>query len=295
MTDDERRARELFDAAREKSGTDGDDAALSLYLESLALDRRQPSALYNVGLIYKYRGDWKQSLRYNQMAVELRPDDEATNWNLGIAATALREWRIAREAWRRAGIKLDAGDDPIDQNFGYTPVRLNGFPGSEGQAEVVWAHRRSPVTARISNIPTPQARFQYGDVVLHDGAANGTRFFEPGDERPVFDVFGLFSASAFTTFDLDLVAPDESALAALATACDHAKVEMEDWTQSIQYLCKECSEGRAHEHHDHSNLAVGWQRERRIGLASDDAARVDAILAQWMAGGDERAYSYRST
>jgi len=37
----EERADELF------------EAALALYLESLALDRQQPSALYNIGLIYK--------------------------------------------------------------------------------------------------------------------------------------------------------------------------------------------------------------------------------------------------
>jgi hypothetical protein len=47
------------------------------------------------------------------LAAELRPDDDATNWNLGIAATALREWRIARAAWRRARIKVEEGDAPI--------------------------------------------------------------------------------------------------------------------------------------------------------------------------------------
>src|SRR5688500_30458 len=104
------RADELFELAKAKSDAGDEQAALTLYLESLALDRDQPSALYNVGLIYKYRREWKESLRYNRLAAELRPDDEATNWNLGIAATALREWRVAREAWRRAGIKVEEGD-----------------------------------------------------------------------------------------------------------------------------------------------------------------------------------------
>ncbi len=48
----EERADELFDAAKAKSDAGDDQAALALYLESLALDRKQPSALYNVGLIY---------------------------------------------------------------------------------------------------------------------------------------------------------------------------------------------------------------------------------------------------
>jgi tetratricopeptide (TPR) repeat protein len=220
------RAKDLFESAKAKSDAGDEQAALALYLESLALDRNQPLALYNVGLIYKYRREWKDSLRYNRLAAELCPDDDATNWNLGIAATALREWRVAREAWRRAGIEVEEGDEPIVGKFGYTPVRLNGFEEGEARAEVVWAHRLSPVTARISNIPTPEAGFRYGDVVLHDGAPTGTRFFAPGDERPVFNVFELFEPSDYVTFDVELVAPDGAAIEALKSACEAAGIEI---------------------------------------------------------------------
>jgi hypothetical protein len=281
----EERADELFDLAKMKSDAGDEQAALALYLESLALDRDRPGALYNVGLIYKYRREWKESLRYNRLAAELRPDDEATNWNLGIAATALREWRIAREAWRRVGIKVEEGDAPIAGKFGYTPVRLNGFEETAAQSEVVWAHRLSPVTARISNIPTPEAGFRYGDVVLHDGAATGTRFYAPGDERPVFNVFELFEPSDFATFDVALVSPDGEAIEALASACETATIEFEDWTQSIRQLCKACSEGRAHDQHDHSLESNEWQERRRVGMAARDAAEVLAILEHWSGQG----------
>jgi hypothetical protein len=277
----EERADELFEAAQAKSDAGDEQAALALYLESLALDRDQPSALYNVGLIYKYRREWKESLRYNRLAAELRPDDEATNWNLGIAATALREWRVAREAWRRAGIKVDGGDAPIVGKFGFTPVRLNGFEETDAHVEVVWAHRLSPVTARIANIPTPEAGFRFGDVVLHDGAETGTRLYAPGDERSVFNVFELFEPSDFVTYDVDLVAPDGEAIKALESACKVAGIEIEDWTENMQYLCKACSEGRAHEQHDHSPENDEWQVKRRIGLAFPDATKVHAILEQW--------------
>jgi hypothetical protein len=282
------RAAELFDAAKAKDDAGDEQAALALYLESLALDRRQPDALYNVGLIYKYRRDWKESLRYNRLAAELRPDDEATNWNLGIAATALREWRVAREAWRRVGMKIEEGDEPIVANFGYTPVRLNGFESNDADVEVVWAHRLSPVSARISNIPTPAARFRYADVVLHDGAATGTRFYAPGDERPVFNVFELLEPSDWMTFDARLVVPDEAALEALQSACKAAVIEVEDWTGSVQVLCKACSEGRAHEQHDHSDGDEGWQVSRRVGFASRDAMAIEALLNEWIEGGDDR-------
>jgi hypothetical protein len=279
----EKRADELFTAAKAKSDAGDEQAALALYLESLGLDRKQPSALYNVGLIYKYRRDWKESLRYNRLAAELRPADDATNWNIGIAATALREWRIAREAWNRAGLTVGEGDAPIIGKFGYTPVRLNGFEESDAAVEVVWATRQSPVTARIENIPTPAARFRFGDVVLHDGAANGTRLYAPGDERPVFDVFELFEPSDYITFDAHLVAPRSEAIEELEAACEAAGVQIEDWTRSMRVLCKACSEGRAHEQHDHSLKNDEWQVERRIGFASKDEAKVNAVLEHWEA------------
>ena len=275
------RADTLFDEAKARSDAGDEQGALALYLESLALNRQQPSALYNVGLIYKYRREWAESLLYNRLAAELRPDHDATNWNTGIAATALREWRVARDAWRRAGIEMDEGDEPIVGRFGYTPVRLNGFEETDSQVEVVWAHRLSPVTARIANIPTPEACFRYGDVVLHDGAQTGTRLYAPGDERSVFNVFELFEPSEHITFDGILDVPDVEALTALHSACEAIGVEVEDWTGNMQALCKACSEGRAHEQHDHEVKTDEWKVERRIGFASTDVQIVEEILEKW--------------
>ncbi len=279
-TDAQARADALHDQAMARSDEGDEDAALSLYLEALALDHARPNTLYNVGLIYKYRRDWQKSLRYNLQAAELRPDDEATNWNAGIAATALKDWRKAREAWNRAGIELENNDEPIIGGMGRACVRLNGFEDTDAGIETVWVRRLSPVTARINNIPTPAARFRYGDVVLHDGAATGTRLDSDGSEVPVFNAFELFEPSRFETFDVTVIAPDAEALAALEQACDAAGMPFEDWT-TMRYLCKACSEGRAHEQHDHSVASTGWNDKRRVGIASRDAAGVHDVLNRW--------------
>jgi hypothetical protein len=165
---------------------------------------------------------------------------------------------------------------------------LNGFEGGDGNPEVVWATRLSPVTARIENIPTPEARFRFGDVVLHDGAETGTRLYAPGDERSVFNVFELFEASDFITFDVHLDAPDPAAIEELEAACKAAGIEIEDWTKNLRTFCKACSEGRIHEQHDHSLKSDEWQVERRIGLASKDATAVDGLLDRWVAAGKDR-------
>jgi hypothetical protein len=64
-------------------------------------------------LIYKYRGAWAKSFEFNNQAREFQPEDEATLWNLGIAATALKDWATAREVWRTLNVKIDDGEGPI--------------------------------------------------------------------------------------------------------------------------------------------------------------------------------------
>lgn len=283
-----KRADALFEEAQARSEAGDDDAALGLYLESLALDRHNPPALYNVGLIYKYRRDWEHCRRYNQLAIEQRPDDQATNWNLAIAATALRDWTTARQCWRRVGIDVKEGDEAIVGKFGYTPVRLNGFEEGQGATEVVWAQRLSPVTARVDNIPTPDAKFRFGDVVLHDGAGVGTRIDDQGREYSVFNVFELFEASAHVTVDAHLEVPDEAAAEALEKACDALQLKFEDWS-TLRHLCRACSEGRAHDAHDHDEPGDEWQVSRRVGFATPTPDMVATLLERWRAAGPARA------
>ena len=94
-----------------------EEQALQAYHRALELDWARPETHYNIGLIHKYRGEWEASLKHNQYAVQFDPEDEASNWNLAIAATALRDWRTAREAWQRLGMKIEAGDTPDDQTL----------------------------------------------------------------------------------------------------------------------------------------------------------------------------------
>ena len=93
----------VFDEAQALSDAGDQDGALAKYLEALELDFNHPVVLYNIGLNYKYRGAWKESFKYNRRASELRPADQATEWNLAIAATALRDWKTARTCVARAG------------------------------------------------------------------------------------------------------------------------------------------------------------------------------------------------
>ena len=287
-----RRAANFHSAGVECSETGNEDGAIENYQKALALDPKRGDTLYNLGLIYKYRGDWAKSFDFNRRARELQPDDEATLWNLAIAATALRDWATAREVWRTLKVITEDGEGPINQNRGQTPVRVNAdaVPDGVGEArekrviEVVWSDCLCPVRSRITNIPTGATGFRYGDIVLHDGAPAGYRLNPSGQERAVFNVLELFEPSRFSTYEAIIEAESPESVQELERACESLGIEIEDWTANIRNLCKACSEGRPHEGHDQElKEAVTWSRERRVGFAALKLESLKDVLGVWAA------------
>lgn len=259
------------------------ERAMPLYLRALALDPDRSSTHYNLGLVYKYRGAWSESLHHNRRASELCPDDEAAHWNMGIAATALRDWPAAREAWRRAGVAIEDGEGPITADFGLAPVRLN----PDGAAEVVWGRRIDPVRVVIQNVPSADSGFRAGDVVLHDGAPQGQRQ-HGGRTYPVFNVLMLFEPSPNSTFEAEVRTRDAADLEALTRALDEAQVQHEVWTTTVRLLCKQCSEGTPHEHADDDKQQSLWPDSHLIGISTTNPELAQQVLERWGASAGGR-------
>jgi tetratricopeptide (TPR) repeat protein len=269
------KAEQLHQEAMALDDAGNTNLALKKYLEALQLDFSRPTTHYNIGLIYKYRKQWPESFRYNKRAAELEPNDEAANWNLAIAATALRDWKTARAVWHHLGMPITESSDPIEADFGITPVRLN----PEDDGEVVWGRRVDPVRVRILNIPFSKSGFRHGDIVLHDGAPVGYREYE-GREYSVFNVLELFEPSAYCTYEAELSVAQPEDIEALCAICDELAVACEDWTTSVRTICRQCSEGHPHQHHD-SDLEELREDRHSVGLASSDKAIVQQALEQW--------------
>lgn len=280
-----KKAERLHQEAQQLDLEEKMEEAIAVYLQAIACDPEKAESHYNLGLIYKYRGDWQQSFEFNQKANLLNPDDEATRWNLAIAATALRNWPVARRMWKENGIELDEGEGPIEMDFGMTPVRLN----PDEDAEVVWAKRIDPARARIDSIPFPQSRFHYGDVVLNDGAPVGYRLWNER-EYPVFNVLALFESSVYKTCVATVTIESDSDLDALADEMSPTRSHFEDWTQNTRVLCRACSEGRPHEQHDHE-LDTGWSCERRLGIAIYPGDDIEQNLNKWQQSSAGRVVS----
>lgn len=269
-----KKADKLHAEARQLHDEDRTDEAIAKYLEVIALYPEKSESYYNLGLIYKYQGEWQKSFDLNQKAYALNPEESA-RWNLAIAATALRNWPVARQMWQENGMTLEGSEGPIEMNLGSTPVRLN----PEDQGEVVWAVRIDPVRARIENIPFPESGFQHGDIVLHDGAAVGYR--QQGEyEYPVFNVLEKFTPSLFTTRIAIVSIKSESDLESLDDAFAATQSIFEDWTENVRTLCRACSEGRPHADHDHE-LENEAPAERRLGIAVYPGDDIVLILNEW--------------
>ena len=256
--------------------------AVDLFGQLARAEPDNPAFQYMLGLAHKYRFEWDRSLACNLRALALfKQSDEATLWNAAIAATGLGDWTQARRLWQEVGIKIAAGTGPILADFGSACVRLNAWD----EGETMWALRLDPCRARIENVPYPESGFRFGDVVLHDGAATGGRQSR-GRTYPVFNVFQRLERSAFDTFEVELTCPGPGDLEALLSLQRPGIGLVEDWTSSVQALCRQCSLGLPHGVHVEEDLA--WNPERSVGIAAQARAAVDRLLRDWTGAGDGR-------
>ena len=227
---------------------------------------------YNLGLEAKYEGNWAESLAQNQRADKLRPGDEATLWNLGIAATALREWDEARRAWKACGIEVNDGPGEVIMPRMSGCVRLD----PKGAAEVVWGTRIDPARTIIASVPLPESNRRCADIILHDGAPEGHREWN-GEEYPVFDELAIWRVSDYSTFDVELTIPTETGFETLVRRCQEKQFGIEDWG-TIRMLCEACSRGNPGEHECSTDSAS----KRLFGIAAKSEAELREMLSEWI-------------
>lgn len=255
--------------------------AEAAFLEAIRDNPEHADAWFNLGLVYKRLRRWEDTRRCNLRAAELDPKNDGALWNLGIAATALGDWRVARDAWRRFGVDIPDGEGPFELPLGAVPIRLN----PAGDPEIVWCHRLDPARAVIQNVPLPQSGHRYDDLLLHDGAPNGYREMQ-GVKVPVFDELELLQASTFTTHRVRIEVRDQDDVDMLHEVLQEHEIAMDDWTTSIRRLCKQCSEGTPHEHAPRRTSATS----RELGVAAIDRRQVVAILDAWVAAAPGRSH-----
>jgi len=265
------KAQRLNDKGQELSAKGWFTEAEAAYRAAAEAKPKWAVPWYNLGLMQKYRGNWEASLDCNLRSAELDPSDEASWWNAGIAATALGRWDVARRAWQSFGISIPPGDGPIEMELGHIPIRLS-------VGEVVWSRRIDPARAVLISVPLPSSGHHWGDLMLHDGAANGYRMLG-GHQVPVFDALACLRPSAFVTFVAALEAEGND-LGLLSSVAESFGGAAEDWSTNTRILCKECSEGTPGHLHDADHVAPAHPH---CGIAACDEPHAQEILSAWLA------------
>lgn len=224
---------------------------------------------FDAALAYKFIRDWPKAYELGKQAAAraARGVQDPAFWNLGIAATVLRDWATARDSWSGYGIDLPPGDGEISADLGATCVRIATRTGQE----VVWARRLCPARALLLSVPFDPAR-RFGEVVLHDGAPNGERIVQ-GTPIPVFDELMLFAPSEVATLSVTItgaVAGDVEALLELLGANDLGAEAL----SSGQSLCRCCSEAS-------QTVESSVEAGRQTVLIAAAEHRASELLEQW--------------
>lgn len=228
---------------------------------------------YNLGLLNKFKRNWPESLRCNKRAYELCPMDDAAIWNWGIAATALMDWREARRAWERYGIPLPDGEGELDMKMGAVPIRID----PDGCAEVVWCSRIDPARAVVNNVPEAESNRRFGDLLLTDGAPNGSRKVN-GHVIPVFNEIQVLKSSDYSSFAAVVRATSDEALDGLMQCAEARKLGIET-EHSVQKICHQCSIGEAHEHGP--RVPLDFSQPILVRAAAPNEFELDLLFQSW--------------
>ncbi|WP_049565755.1 tetratricopeptide repeat protein [Nonomuraea sp. SBT364] len=275
----ERAAYEAWD----REDWDGAAQGLTELVALLPDSERSPAWWFDLALAHKFRKDWARAYELGKQAAARYPrgEQEPAFWNLGIAATIMRDWATARDAWQGYGLTLPPGDGEIDADLGLACVRLE----PDGEPEVVWVRRVCPARARVVSVPLTADR-RFGEVVLHDGAPSGERVVD-GVRYPVFDELMLWATSDLPTLSVTVTASgaDVEELAELFAAAGLGA----EPAGNARVLCACCDEGNERgEGNERSEGGEGGEARdrhagdgtRRVWLAAPPD-RAAELLAEW--------------
>jgi tetratricopeptide (TPR) repeat protein len=264
-------ANDEFEAARRALGEGRLDEAEAGFLRAVDLGAENPALWFNLGLIYKFRHEWQPAVEANRRCLEMRPKQHEATWNLGVAATALRDWATARSAWSDLGLPVGTNDGPPEADFGMAPIRLNATP--DGDGEVVWGKRIDPCRARLESIPLASSGHRWHDVVLHDVVPRGERTID-GQTRAVFDELERMDPSTASTHVAELAWSESDDEASLHDELTVRSLGGEDWSRTLRVICAKCSLANAHAHEGSEESQLGVHE---FALAGSTEAIVDAL------------------
>ncbi|MCB0572524.1 MAG: hypothetical protein KDC66_22300 [Phaeodactylibacter sp.] len=255
----------LFEEARQYEERKDHYNAVKLYKRIVRDAHSWAAPFACLGRIYKYRQEWKPALYYSKKAVSLDATDQASWWNVGIAATALKKNRLARSVWAKFG---------FDDGRQWPHVSIQR--AYDKQFELMWVERNGPAQGIIRNIPHPDSRRRYGDTVLFDNTIRG---FHTSDyyRLPIYDDLGVLRHSIFRTFSCLLQSAGQKDIRALQRLCVQEGLGFEVWANATRAF----SSPQLGPFPEYYAFNPGPGQELLTAIAAPDEKQALAVLESW--------------
>jgi hypothetical protein len=128
------------------------------------------------------------------------------------------------------------------------------------------------------NLPLPDSARRFGDIILNDGAQEGTRTSR-GQEYPVFNELAVWERSAYSTYSVEVKPVGDEAMQSLARLCEESGLAYENWG-TVRNLCAECSRGNPGEHE--CNPSNATDVTLKFGFAARSEQTLRELLRNWL-------------
>jgi hypothetical protein len=239
--------------------------AVKLYKHLVKLAPHWHPPYAKLSELYKTRQDWKAALHYSKKAISLNVQDQASWWNVGIAATAVKKPRLAQRVWRKFGYT----------HHDFTPVCVKLEWGN--QLEIVAVRPIDPARGIIVNIPHPASERRYQDVLLFDRAVLGYNVLQK-KKIPIHAALGVFKRSAFHTFSCQLHTVESRDIKILEQLCYEANLGFENWSNltRVHHLSKKLPE-----YYGYDFTQTAESGDLLIAIAAQHQRQVQEVLASW--------------
>ncbi len=219
--------------------------------------------------IYKGRREWKPTLYYTKKALALDTTQPDGWWDLGMAAMALKKWRIARNVWNKFGINLKT----------YMPKTVCLRLQYQGRYEIIWGQALGPVRAEIRSIPHPDSGYAFRDIVLYDKEVSGYNIVA-NKRVPIHDEYGLFKRNYFHTYSCLIDTNTEEDVQLLEQLCKDAGLGFEVWSNASRMMILQ-KKGEVPEYYDPSMLPKNATDGLHIAISARYAKNARDVLNNW--------------
>lgn len=247
--------------------------AIKLYKRIIKLQPQWLPPYLQLRTIYKRRREWKPAYHYTKRALSLDSAHSDVWWDLGIAATALKKWRIAKNVWSKFNFPSTFSAE--DREF----CALHLSNGK--QFELVWARPLCPARAEILSIPLPESRQRYRDIVLYDRQELKGHSIAGREKLPVFNFLGHWKHSSYHTFSCELYTRREKDIQSMESLCRQAGYGFENWSNSSLNFSPAIRKGVPEFYTFKEQTEALANDIQKVAIAAHRRREVELLLQQW--------------